>query len=190
MARPLSDEKRSAILLAAAQVIAEHGTGGPISKIAKQAGVAEGTIFTYFDDKDALLNALYLALKADLAVAFRHGRPASKTLKARVQHAWERYIQWGATHPAQRRAMSQLSVSDRITDDTRQLGAKAFEEIGATLDEVVTTGNLKGQSPLFVAAIMESIAETTLSFIAREPDAADNYTRAGFDAFWNAVSKS
>jgi hypothetical protein len=36
---------------------------------------------------------------------------------------------------------------------------------------------------------MESLAETTLSFIAREPGSRESYKQAGFDAFWNAVSK-
>src|ERR1700732_5278918 len=113
VARPLSDEKRNAILTATVEVIAVHGVSGPIAKIAKEAGVAEGTVFTYFADKDALLNELYLAIKDDLAPALTPGLPSGKNLKIRSRHVWERYIDWGATHPSQRKAMSQLAVSDR-----------------------------------------------------------------------------
>lgn len=188
MARPLSDEKREAILGAAAQVIAAEGLGGSIAKIAKGAGVAEGTIFTYFDDKDALLNELYLAIKADLASVMTAGASSSKALRARCQHVWERYIEWGATHPSQRRAMNQLAVSDRISPATKALGAAAFREIAAMLDEVVKSGALRDRSIEFVSAVMESLAETTLSFIAREPKLIESYKRSGFAAFWGAVS--
>ncbi|HYS81455.1 MAG TPA: helix-turn-helix domain-containing protein, partial [Anaeromyxobacteraceae bacterium] len=63
MARPKSEDKRNALLAAATQVIAELGVSAPTARIAQVAGVAEGTLFTYFRTKDELLNELYLALK-------------------------------------------------------------------------------------------------------------------------------
>ena len=76
MARPLSEEKRSAILGAATAVVAALGVSAPTVKIAKDAGVAEGTLFTYFPTKDELLNRLYLELKMDLrdAILMHSGR--------------------------------------------------------------------------------------------------------------------
>ena len=58
MARPRSEDKRSATVSpdAAAQVVAEYGVSAPTAKISKVAGVAEGTLFTYFATKDELLN--------------------------------------------------------------------------------------------------------------------------------------
>ena len=195
MARPLSDEKRQAILRATIEVIAEHGVGGPIAKIAQQAGVAEGTIFTYFTDKDALLNAAYLAAKEALASAMMTGLPSSLDLRERCRYVWDHYVEWGARHPQQRKAMNQLTVSDRITAATRQQGALAFQEIQEMLREIHAGGILREQPLAFVAAIMESLAQTTLGFIASEADEAnlpavlEIYQRGGFEAFWGAVSR-
>jgi hypothetical protein len=36
---------------------------------------------------------------------------------------------------------------------------------------------------------MVSLAETTMDFISRYPKEAARYRDAGFEAFWNAVSK-
>jgi AcrR family transcriptional regulator len=59
VARPKSDDKRNAILYAATRVFAERGlTAAPTSEISKQAGVAEGTLLTYFKTKDDLMNAV------------------------------------------------------------------------------------------------------------------------------------
>lgn len=41
----------------------------PTSAISKAAGVAEGTLFTYFKTKDDLVNALYRAIKFEIAEA-------------------------------------------------------------------------------------------------------------------------
>jgi AcrR family transcriptional regulator len=189
VARPLSEEKRHAILAAAAALIAEQGVSGPVAKIAKQAGVAEGTVFTYFADKNVLLNELYLWIKADLASVMTTGLPSAKSLKVRCRHVWDRYIEWGAGQPLQRKAMSQLTVSDRITAASKQEGGAAFREVSAMLDEILAASGADNQSAAFIAGIMESLAETTLSFIAREPAALEHYKQAGFDAFWGAVSK-
>ncbi len=51
--------KRTAIMNAAEKIFAEKGfTGAKISEIAKRAGVADGTIYEYFDNKEDVLFSL------------------------------------------------------------------------------------------------------------------------------------
>jgi AcrR family transcriptional regulator len=97
--------------------------------------VAEGTLFTYFANKDELLNRLYLELKMDLRDAMMTGYPAGKSLIDRNRHVWDRYIGWGSAHPLKRRAMRQLVVSDRITEGSKKLVSDAFEEFDAMMRE-------------------------------------------------------
>src|SRR3569833_3329469 len=60
LARPRSDQKRQAILDAAVELFADRGIGhAPTSAISSAAGVAEGTLFTFFITKDELLYELY-----------------------------------------------------------------------------------------------------------------------------------
>ncbi|MEA1650013.1 TetR/AcrR family transcriptional regulator [Nitrospirillum sp. BR 11164] len=189
MARPKSEEKRDAILAAAVRVIADQGLGAPTARIASLAGVAEGTLFTYFATKDLLLNQLYLALKADLRQALMTAYPADGPLRDRVRHIWDRYVDWGVRDPARRRAMAQLIVSDRLTPETRALGSEGFARIDSVVQEGVGQGLMRDQPPDFVAAILTSLAETTMDFILRQPDSAERYRAAGFDALWNAISR-
>jgi AcrR family transcriptional regulator len=51
MPRQKSDEKRAAILEAATRVIVMQGLSAPTMVIAKEAGVANGSLFTYFATK-------------------------------------------------------------------------------------------------------------------------------------------
>jgi AcrR family transcriptional regulator len=189
MALPRSEEKRSAILTAATEVVAMLGVSAPTAKIAKGAGVAEGTLFTYFASKDELLNQLYLELKMDLRDAVMAGYPAGQSLIDRSRHFWDRYIGWGSTHPLKRRAMRQLAVSDRITEETKKLLGDAFGEFNGMVRECAAGGAMKQQPASFVSAILIAIADTTMDFIAREPAQAKRYTKAGFEAFWNAVAR-
>jgi hypothetical protein len=45
------------------------------------------------------------------------GYPSGKSLIDRSRHLWDCYIGWGSAHPLKRRAMRQLAVSDRITEE-------------------------------------------------------------------------
>lgn len=190
MARPKSEDKRNAILAAAAEVIAEQGLGAPTARIARLAGVAEGTLFTYFDNKDDLLNALYLDIKAELREMMMTAYPKHASVKERAQHVWNKFVDWGVAQPQKRRAMAQLAVSERLTEQTRATGMQSFADINTMIQASVASGALRDHPPAFLSAIMSALAETTMDFIAREPGEAERYRQAGFDAFWNAIARN
>jgi AcrR family transcriptional regulator len=188
MARLKSEEKRNAILAAAAQGVAERGVGAPTSLIAKLAGVAEGSIFTYFADKDLLLNALYLDAKSSLRETMYEGYPSRAPIEERFEHVWNRYLDWGIAEPALRVAMAQLTVSERITPATRAEGERVFGDIAGLFDEGMATGALRQGQPIgFMAGIITAVAETTMHFMAQNPTQAADYRRAGFEAIWRAI---
>ena len=84
MARAKSEDKRNAILSAATEVFAERGLAAATSAISHAAGVAEGTLFTYFGTKDELINALYCAIKLELADAMMSGFPRKQSVRNRL----------------------------------------------------------------------------------------------------------
>lgn len=182
MARPLSEEKRLAILEAAADAVAELGTGASTARISKAAGVSEGTIFTYFATKDELLNQLYLELKADLGRFMLETYPASASLQERTHHVWDHLIEWGMGNPAKSKAMKQLSVSDRISPASRKAGNAVFEQVNDLLGEIV-----RGPEPKFCGAILEALSDTAVEFMRREPESAAQHKQAGFAFFWKGL---
>jgi hypothetical protein len=52
-------EKRSAILEAATLVILKQGLSAPTMVIAKEAGIANGSLFTYFETRSRKLSFCY-----------------------------------------------------------------------------------------------------------------------------------
>jgi AcrR family transcriptional regulator len=188
MARLKSEEKRTAILAAAAQAVAERGVGAPTALIAKLAGVAEGSIFTYFADKDLLLNELYLSAKGSLREAMYEGYPSRARIGERFEHVWNRYLDWGMGEPALRAAMAQLMVSERITAATRAEGERVFGDVAGLFDEGIAAGVLrKGQPVGFMAGVITAVAETTMQFMAKNSAEASVYRQAGFEAIWRAI---
>ncbi len=138
MARPKSEDKRNAILDAATRLFAERGlTAAPTSEISKQAGVAEGTLFTYFETKDDLINALYREIKLELADAMMSDFPRKKNVRTKLQHVWDRYVNWGIAHPRQRKALAQLQVSEALTKESRKVGGAPFAEFQTMIRDAI-----------------------------------------------------
>ena len=78
-------DKRERILDAAEQVFAAHGFfAAKVSEIAKEAGVADGTIYLYFKNKDDLLISLFESrmerVNAHLAHAIAHHKAPREKL--------------------------------------------------------------------------------------------------------------
>ena len=187
MARPRSEDKRQAILLAAMRLFAEEGLNAPTARIAKTAGVAEGTLFTYFASKDELLNRLYLELKGQLRSAMEPA-PARAGLREQVWQAWLTYVDWGVAHPQERQVLAQLGLSDRILAATRAEGIQAFCDVSRLLEAGMAKGVLRDQPAAFVGALMAAMADTTMDFVNHDPAAAERTREAGFAAFWNTIT--
>jgi AcrR family transcriptional regulator len=97
----LRDEANRAILDAAEQVFSEEGLSARMERIAARAGVAVGTLYNHFRDRDALASALAysrreaLLSRLDAAVAGSEGRPAREQLLAFIAATAEHSKQHG-----------------------------------------------------------------------------------------------
>ena len=77
-------DKRQQILSAAEKLIAEVGFQGlSMQKLAKEAGVAAGTIYRYFDDKDHLIDDVRVLVTQRVADAVQEGVDDSDPIKQR-----------------------------------------------------------------------------------------------------------
>lgn len=188
MARPKSDDKREAILEAAIRVIAVQGLAAPTATIAKEASVANGSLFTYFETKADLWNALYVELKTEMAAASKDGIAASAEPKAALQQAWSGWLRWAGAHPERRRALALLGTSDEVTTASRRTGQSALAPLAQLMEQCRANGPMRNASIGFVAALMTSTAEATIDFIASDPKNAARHSKAGFEALWRMIA--
>lgn len=190
MARPKSEDKKLALLEATTQAISQFGLGASTSLIAKNAGVAEGTLFRYFPTKDMLLNAVYLFHKKDLGTELMKNYDKTLSVKERSRNVWNNYIDWGLLNVDARKAMQQLAVSGKITQETLEEVFQTFPDLRELSRACITNEFLTcGETP-FADAIFYALAQTTMEFAAREKSRKKEYIAAGFDVMWNGMTKS
>ena len=98
--RAKDEAKEQLILDTTLRLIMQVGLSGlKMSDLAKEAGVATGTIYIYFDDKPALIQRLYSYLLrkslSDLTAGINEGDP----LRVRIQKMTRNYLDDNLKHP-------------------------------------------------------------------------------------------
>lgn len=163
------------------------GLGAATAVIARRAGVAAGTLFTYFATKEELLNELYLELKSEAYARINASFPHKGSLKSRARHIWTTYLNWAIEFPEKRRTAAQLNVSDVITAETRMRTEAERGAVDATMSEIERHGASRGLPKGFVAATMSSMHEATIDFIAKQPKKRKDLVEKAFQFYWRAV---
>src|SRR6202040_817365 len=138
MAKPKSEDKRNAILSAAVQVFAERGLGAPTAAITKAAGIAEGSLFTYFKTKDELINALYCELRLELADAMMSGFPRKQSVRHRLEHVWNGYLRCADANTDHQKFFKQIQFWGGLTQESKQAGSAPFTEMQRMTEDAVT----------------------------------------------------
>ena len=140
MAKP---GKRDEIIRAALELIAEHGFhGAPMAMIADQAGVAAGTIYRYFENKDVMITELYQDLEGRIYSALMEEYASEKPIRERFLHLGKALLRYFIENPLEFRYVEQFHNSpygvavrrDRILGikDNRNIYRELFEE-GVTM---------------------------------------------------------
>jgi len=191
VARPKSEDKRSAILDAATRLFAERGlAAAPTSEISRRAGVAEGTLFTYFETKDDLINSLYREIKLELADAMMSDFPRKKNVRTRLRHVWDRYVNWGIANPKQRKVLAQLQVSEVLTKEFRDAGGTPFVEFQTMIRDAIEQRIFRNDLPAeLISKSLAALVEATINLTVSNPAKAKDYRDSGFQMFWVGVTK-
>lgn len=188
MARPKSEDRRSAIVAAAARVIAAHGLEASTAAIAKEAQVSNGSLFTYFATKTDLLNQLYVELKLEMAAASMDGLLEDDDAREQMSRLWAQRLRWAASCPDKHKALAHLLVSDEITPESREIGRRSMAGITTLLERTHRHGPMRGASMVFVMAIIGAVANVTVDFMIQDPANAEMHCQTGFEAIWRTLS--
>jgi len=105
-------DKQKEILAAALKLFVEFGFHGtPTSKIAKDAGVANGTLFHYFKTKDELIVALYIDIKTRLAGCISSEVEATDSIKEKCKKFYISALHWAGDNQIEFKFVQQFISS-------------------------------------------------------------------------------
>ncbi|WP_026281187.1 TetR/AcrR family transcriptional regulator [Paenibacillus massiliensis] len=128
--RHKDDNKRENIFNAAIQLINDQGLSqASMSKIAKQAGVSASTIYVYFENKEDMLNKLYICIKKDMSLEVFHNYDDSISIQSAFEHALRNYVKFVLSHKDEFLFAEQFSNSPLLNKLSRTEGAHLFQPL-------------------------------------------------------------
>ena len=165
-----SSDKRERILAAAVKVFAEKGFySARVSDVAKEAGVADGTIYLYFESKQELLRGLFTESMTRLVEDLRRALEGSQDPIERMRLLVESYVGFAETEPALAEVLTvELRESGKFMNE---FAAPLFGEFLRVIVELVEDGQAQGVfrtnlTPRIVArAMFGALDELALAWV-------------------------
>ncbi|MBK8904040.1 MAG: TetR/AcrR family transcriptional regulator [Anaerolineaceae bacterium] len=185
-------EKEKQLIEASIDLFAKEGFWNtPTARIAKHAGVATGTLFNYFESKDVLIDAVYQQLKREWLLHVMAGYPAEGTIKARVEHIWFRFIDWGVRFPVRYRLMMQLKLSNLVSAEVQQSQESELAFAYAMIEQGIQEGLFVVASPHYLEEVFLAQLEAAVRYATDHALTDMPLTRhiaQGFEIFWKGVT--
>ncbi|BDM65533.1 TetR family transcriptional regulator [Shewanella sp. NFH-SH190041] len=138
----MADSKKQAILQAALPLFVERGFDATsTAMLAQQAGVATGTLFHHFANKDAVLAALFISTKQEFADHMQAFSPVGEFAQ-QLQQLWDRAIEWSLANPLKQQFFQHYCLSPALPQALRD---RAMFDILGFLAEHLRQGQASGE---------------------------------------------
>jgi len=186
-------EKRDAILAAALRLITRFGLHNtPMSAVAREAGVAVGTVYLYFPSKEAMINALYLHVLEDRNRSLYNGLPdaTDPPLDPRegLWRTWHGLARWHLENEEGSNLIAQCRASGILSEETRAIEQDTDAQGLVHYEAAVAKGYLRQMSRyVFWSLLAGPVYALVQMRDARETDITDEILRATFDGVCRAL---
>lgn len=137
-------DKREAILETTLRLLSERGFHNtPMSLIAEEAGVAAGTIYRYFDNKETLINELFLELKRKFMQHLSVGLDFDGPTEELYRTMWRNTIQYLINHGDEMRFVEQHHNSPFQSAEVKAAVDELNAPFKAMFEAAIAAGELK-----------------------------------------------
>ena len=137
------NERHKQIVDAATSLFLSDGVGVPTAKIAKVAGVSNGSLFNTFATKQALIDHIYTHAKRGMFAVLTQNGDAPFD-RSNLYTNWKGYIDWARDNPNDRQVMHLLLeaglVSEKATAEIDRVAGPHVAWLQAALDSGVIHG--------------------------------------------------
>ncbi|OCH14370.1 TetR family transcriptional regulator [Aliivibrio sp. 1S165] len=185
-------EKRRLILESAEMLLARDGFHGlSMQKVANQAGVAAGTIYRYFDDKEALIQEIKFNILNRVACAIQADVCDTDPLKVRFRTMWLNIWHFAISEKntfLNRNQYDSLPSTDLVK--FKELEEKMFAQVNQLFVDGLEQGVFK---PLSVEILTGLSLEASVCLARKHAQGFFTLTNddldAAIEASWDAIIK-
>jgi len=141
-------DKYNALLQATLTMVNNHGFhDAPMSKIAKLAGVSPATIYLYFENKQDLINKLYIEVKSSFCNHAFQEYNAELPVKKGFEIIWHNIAEYKLNNIEESMFLSQCDNTPMIDSESVQAGLKHLQPLLDLWERGKKEGIIKPISP-------------------------------------------
>ncbi len=184
--------KTIAIYNAVMFLVEKEGFGGlTMSKIAKQAKLATGTLYIYFESKELLINALYLELQENAASRFLANFDKTAPFKNKIKGIWINYFNHRIEFHKESVFLEQYYRSPYISEEQRRIAHDLKKPIINLLKEGQKEGEVKSNidAALLFYSMLGFIREIAAEHFLGTYTISDQTIEEAFELSWNGIKK-
>jgi AcrR family transcriptional regulator len=187
--KPKDEDKQQAIAAATFVLVEQVGLSGlTMAAIARQAGIATGTLYVYYRSKEELLNALYEHVKGPLAALIDAGADPAIPFRTRFHQNWMRLLRHRQAHYPEAVFMEQYYNSPWFSEASRQFSARFASSCLGFFDDARAQLIVKDVHTMLLAANFFGSVRETAELLRKGdlPDTAEALAQA-FSICWDGL---
>jgi len=145
-------DRKQQIIAAATRLLLEEGVGVSTARIAKAAGVSNGTLFNAFPTKQTLIDAIY----KDAKVAMFASAPCFGDVpynRCSLRANWDGYLNWATKNPETRRVMHLLLDAGLASPETQAEVSDMAAPYAGWVQRALDQGVVRGPSVSFIGQL-------------------------------------
>lgn len=186
-----SADKHDVILDAAMALFAElgfHGTAVP--QVAERAKVGAGTIYRYFESKEALVNALYQREKRRMLAAVLGDFPFDRPPREQFRTFFHRMAEFARAQPISARFMELHHHAPYLDEESRHLEEHGNRMMEATVRTAIDQEAMKDVPPSLISAIVLGVFGGLLrAWSDRRIELDDTTVELAEQCCWEAIRR-
>jgi len=181
--------RKELIINTARKLIVRNGLyDASIAKIAKEANIPVGSVYTYFKSKEDLINEIFSETKQEMGTYIFQPFGKALTEKEELQRYWERAIDFGLKNQEKFFFVEQFSNSPLLAKQNKELLEKLFERLFFIFSKSIKDGVLKKIDVLLIHQIVYSNIIGIIKFYAESPRKLTAKLKAQlFECCWDSI---
>jgi AcrR family transcriptional regulator len=187
--RQKKGNKKEAIFEATLRLITERGFHAtPTSLIAKEAGIATGTLYLYFESKNDLLNKLYFEVKKHLAEGLTEGLSSDATIEEGLELVWRQMLNHLLSYPVEFAFMEQFENSPLLDQATLEAGSDIFQTIDALFTQARARKVIKDISKdIMISLFVSPMIYFVKQHVRQERMPSEEMISTLYQGCWDAI---
>jgi AcrR family transcriptional regulator len=187
--RVKSPDKRKALLKATLSLVNNNGFhAAPMSKIATLANVSPATIYIYFENKQDLINQLYLEVKGAFREQAFHNYAEGLPVKKGFEIIWYNMASYKINRPEESNFLFQCDNTPMIDEKSREEVLKNIEPLLNLWERGKREGIIKDICPYILYAFtIYPLAFLMTSQQRGDFELKDDLKTIAFQAAWDSI---